>query len=77
MGNKKWQENPEKGVTWKYPDGSGSFEEIVGEHCFVLIGYDNEYVYLNDPSVGKNAKQPKSKFISNWKKLYSQAIIIE
>lgn len=69
--------NPEKGVTWKYPDGSGSFEEIVGEHCFVLIGYDNEYVYLNDPSVGKNAKQPKSKFISNWKKLYSQAIIIE
>ncbi|HJJ16160.1 MAG TPA: Ig-like domain-containing protein [Clostridiaceae bacterium] len=69
--------NPEKGVTWKYPDGSGSFEEIVGEHCFVLMGYDNNYVYLNDPSAGQNAKQLKSKFISNWKQLYSQAIIIE
>lgn len=68
---------PEKGVTWKYPDGSGSFEEIVGEHCFVLIGYDRNYVYLNDPSAGQNAKQSKSKFISNWKQLYSQAIIIE
>lgn len=68
---------PEKGVTWKYPDGSGTFEEIVGEHCFVLIGYDNNYVYLNDPSAGQNAKQPKSKFISNWKQLYSQAIVIE
>lgn len=68
---------PEKGVTWKYQDGSGSFKEIVGEHCFVLIGYDNNYVYLNDPSAGQNAKQPKAKFISNWKQLYSQAIIIE
>ena len=37
---------------------------------------NQEYVYLNDPSAGKNVKQPKGKFISNWKKLYSQAIII-
>lgn len=65
-----------QGVTWQYPDGSGEFTELVGEHCAVLIGYDGEYVYLNDPSAGKNVKQPKGKFISNWKKLYSQAIII-
>lgn len=65
-----------QGVTWQYPDGSGEFTELVGEHCAVLIGYDGEYVYLNDPSAGKNVKQPKGKFINNWKKLYSQAIII-
>ena len=64
------------GVTWQYPDGSGEFSELVGEHCAVLIGYDGDYVYLNDPAVGKGVKQPKSKFISNWQKLYSQAIII-
>lgn len=64
------------GVTWQYPDGSGEFSELVGEHCAVLIGYDGDYVYLNDPAVGKGVKQPKSKFISNWKELYSQAIII-
>lgn len=65
-----------QGVTWQYPDGSGEFTELDGEHCAVLIGYDGDYVYLNDPAVGKGVKQPKSKFISNWKKLYSQAIII-
>lgn len=62
--------------TWQYPDGSGSFTKLKGEHCAVLIGYDDEYVYLNDPSAGKNVKQPKSKFFSNWNQLYCQAIII-
>ena len=65
-----------EGVTWKYEDGSGSYTELVGEHCAVLIGYDGEYVYLNDPSAGQNVKQPKAKFISNWYKLFSQAVII-
>lgn len=64
------------GVKWQYPDGSGEFLELVGEHCAVLIGFDEDYVYLNDPAVGKDVKQPKNKFISNWQKLYSQAIII-
>ncbi len=65
------------GVRWYYPDGSGYFDELYGEHCAVLIGYDSQYVYLNDPSAGKNVIQPKKKFISNWKKLYSQAIVVE
>lgn len=65
-----------EGITWKYEDGSGSYTELVGEHCAVLIGYDGEYVYLNDPSAGQNVKQPKAKFISNWYKLFSQAVII-
>lgn len=65
-----------EGVTWKYEDGSGSYTELVGEHCAVLIGYDADYVYLNDPSAGKNVKQPRAKFTSNWYKLFSQAIII-
>ena len=65
-----------EGVRWEYPDGSGNFLELVGEHCAVLIGYDGDYVYLNDPSFGKGVKQPRGKFISNWNKLYNQAIII-
>lgn len=67
----------QKGVEWKYDDGSGSFQELIGEHCAVLIGYDEEYVYLNDPSAGENVKQDKDKFIYNWKKLYSQAILVK
>lgn len=69
--------NPVKsGVTWSYPDGSGKFDELVGEHCAVLIGYDSNYVYLNDPSAGQNVTQPISAFKSNFKKLYSQAIVV-
>ena len=69
--------NLQNGVVWNYTNGSGTFQELIGEHCAVLIGYDDTYVYLNDPSAGQNVKQNKSKFISNWKKLYSQAIIIQ
>lgn len=65
-----------EGVTWQYPDGSGEYVELVGEHCAVLIGYDENYVYLNDPAVGKGVKQDKEKFESNWYKLHSQALII-
>lgn len=64
------------GVTWKYPDGSGEYLELVGEHCAVLIGYNDEYVYLNDPSAGQDVSQSRSKFTSNWVKLYSQAVVI-
>lgn len=65
-----------EGVTWQYPDGSGEYLELVGEHCAVLIGYDENYVYLNDPAVGKGVKQDKEKFESNWYKLHSQALVI-
>lgn len=65
------------GVDWYYPDGSGKFHELVGQHCAVLIGYDENYVYLNDPAAGRNARQSKTQFIKIWKQLYSQAIIIE
>lgn len=67
----------EEGVTWKYPDGSGEFVELVGEHCAVLVGYDEKNVYLNDPAIGKGVSQSKEIFESNWYKLYRQAIIIE
>lgn len=65
-----------EGVTWKYPDGSGEYKELIGEHCAVMIGFDGDYVYLNDPSAGKDVRQPKWKFESNWQKLFSQAIVI-
>ena len=66
-----------QGVTWQYPDGSGSFVEWIGEHCSVLIGFDENNVYLNDPIAGKSVSQPKWKFESNWHILYDQAIIID
>lgn len=65
-----------QGVTWHYPDGSGEYVELVGEHCAVLIGYDGDKVYLNDPAAGEGVTQPKWKFESNWYQLHSQALVI-
>lgn len=69
--------NLSEGVIWTYENRSGNFQELIGEHCAVLIGFDEDYVYLNDPSAGSNVKQSRNKFMSNWKRLYSQAIVVE
>lgn len=62
---------------WLFPDGQeGSYIHLKGEHCMVLIGYDDDKIYLNDPIAGKDVSQPKEIFFKNWKKLYSQAISI-
>ena len=45
--------------------------------CMVLIGYDAENVILHDPSKGESIIQTKELFVSNWEKLFKQAIIIE
>ena len=69
-------------VTWKIVDNNGNvtdktFTRILHEHCMVLIGYDNDNVYLNNPAKGAGFKQSKEVFEKNFRILYSQAIIIE
>ena len=61
---------------WTYPDNSGSYVNLKGEHCMVLIGYDDDKVYLNDPIAGKKVTQTKEQFFKNWDILYRQAIQI-
>lgn len=61
---------------WTYPDNSGSYVNLKGEHCMVLIGYDDYKVYLNDPIAGKKVTQTKEQFFKNWDILYRQAIQI-
>lgn len=61
---------------WTFPDNSGSYVNLKGEHCMVLIGYDDDKVYLNDPIAGKNSIQSKEQFFKNWDILYRQAIVI-
>lgn len=44
-------------------------------HVVVLVGYDSNHVYLNDPLSGKKqAKVGKEQFISSWKALQSRAV---
>ncbi|MGN0660672.1 MAG: C39 family peptidase [Oscillospiraceae bacterium] len=73
---KQYGEQIKTGEVWEFPDGSGTYTELVGEHCAVLVGFDGDYVYLNDPATGEGVTQVKSSFISNWYTLHSQAIVI-
>ena len=74
--------NLSTGVDWKYVDKNksvigGNFQELIGKHCAVLVGYDSNYVYLHDPAINTYVTQPKDRFLSNWRTLYSQAIVID
>ncbi|MDP4086223.1 MAG: C39 family peptidase [Bacillota bacterium] len=44
-------------------------------HAVVLVGYDNEHVYVNDPLSGKKqVKINKSQFVNSWKALKCRAV---
>lgn len=61
--------------TWITPQEK-SFAWIAPEHCLLLVGYDKNYYYFNDPLQGKQAKYKKSDVKTAYKSLGSQAVVI-
>lgn len=61
-------------TTWKTPEGtevSATFQE----HCVLLIGFDEESVYVNNPFENIQAqKVPKSSFIEAWEQMGRMAL---
>jgi uncharacterized protein YvpB len=44
-------------------------------HAVVIVGFDNNYVYLNDPLSGKKqVRVGKEQFIASWKALQNRAV---
>lgn len=50
---------PRPGSIWHLPDGS-SYQWLANEHCMVLIGYDEESYYFNDPYTGTRQKYERT-----------------
>lgn len=61
--------------TWKLKDGSGYFTWTAEEHCMVLVGYDEDYYYFNDP-YGNNGvvKYTKEEAKERFEELKKQAV---
>ncbi|MFX3624862.1 MAG: C39 family peptidase [Ectobacillus sp.] len=59
--------------TWQTPHGPISI--TYKEHSVLLTGYDNQFVYFNDPLANiKNRKVPMASFIRGWEQFGKQAI---
>lgn len=46
------------------------------EHCMLLVGYDDEYYYLNDPYSGENVKYSKELTEQRYAQLSKQAVAV-
>lgn len=46
------------------------------EHAVVITGYDEEFVYVNDPLTSKNKQLPKEAFIRGWSQMGAQAVTL-
>lgn len=40
---------PGKGRSWTLADTNKNFQWIAGEHCLLMVGYDSQKYYFNDP----------------------------
>ncbi|MBE6806477.1 MAG: hypothetical protein E7527_00465 [Ruminococcaceae bacterium] len=60
---------------WRLDDGS-LFEWPANEHCMVLVGYDRNYYYFNDPYTGTAKRYAKWLVERRYKEMGTQAIVI-
>lgn len=64
---------PKNWVSWDTP--IGPIQTTFMEHAVLLVGYDEQYVYVNDPLSGKKAhKLAKEQFLATWDAMGKQAL---
>lgn len=61
--------------TW-YLDATTRFSWPGNEHCMLLVGYDSNYFYFNDPYYGKTVKYERQKVIYRYAELGHQSVVI-
>ncbi|MGL4738970.1 MAG: C39 family peptidase [Cellulosilyticaceae bacterium] len=62
--------------SWYTSDGS-LFTWKGNEHALVMVGYDDSYVYMNDPYTGKREKYDRKKVENRWASMGKQALAIK
>jgi uncharacterized protein YvpB len=66
-------QKPEHWVEWD--SANGRIRVTFSEHAVLMVGYDEQHVYLNDPLSGKQSvKVNKKQFLASWDALGNQAL---
>lgn len=55
---------------------NGDVEISMSEHSVLLVGYDKDYVYLNDPYGNKDYQTDLDNFVESWEQMGNQAITV-
>lgn len=64
---------PDRWESWKH--GNEEINTPLDLHAVVLVGFDKDHLYINDPLTGEKAKKTKKdSFLESWKALGQQAL---
>lgn len=76
ISNTKYSKLPSSAFeTWQTPNGPREITYHL--HSVVITGFDQEFIYFNDPLEGtKNRKIPRKSFIEAWEQMGKQAIVL-
>ena|GEM_PF-2226455 len=60
-------------ITWQSPEGP--VHTTLDEHAVLLVGYDKEDLFVNNPENGERAEAvPRARFVAAWHVMGSQAV---
>ena len=69
---------PITGPQWKLKDSGEVFTWISNEHCMLLVGYDEEGYYFNDPYENNGViRYPKEIVEDRYKAQHMQAVAVK
>lgn len=60
-----------------YDDKGNRVDWKINEHCLVLVGYNSQYVILNDPYLGREKAYPIATFQKRWIEMGRQAVTVK
>jgi len=69
--------DPIVGPQWKLLDTGETFTWISNEHCMLLVGYDEDSYYFNDPyNSNGTVKYHKNLVTKRWEELGKQSVVL-
>ncbi|MDR1954259.1 MAG: C39 family peptidase [Clostridiales Family XIII bacterium] len=68
---------PHPGTSWVDEDTGEQIEWVIPMHCLLLVGYDADYYYFNDPQKSKMYKYRKSVVKTAYEGMFEQAVVIK